>query len=187
MQIADKMFVAIDYRLTLDSGEEIDKSEANEPLGFITGASQVIPGLEKALMGKAAGYEAKIVLEPEEAYGAVREDLFQEVPKDRFPDDTDIEPGMTFQAQGPQGPFMITVASLNANDTVTVDLNHPMAGKRLQFDVKVVEVRQPTADEIAELSAPGGCGCGCGSAPADNACGCGPSEQSNCGCGGSCG
>jgi FKBP-type peptidyl-prolyl cis-trans isomerase SlyD len=134
------------------------------------------------------GDEAQITLEPEEAYGVVRQDLFQEIPKNQFPADTEIAPGMTFQAQGPQGPFMITVAAINDNDTVSVDLNHPLAGKRLCFDIKVVEVRQPTGGELLQLSNGSGCGCGCcDSAPEEDACGCGPKEQSNCGCGGSCG
>jgi FKBP-type peptidyl-prolyl cis-trans isomerase SlyD len=88
---------------------------------------------------------------------------------------------MAFEAQGPQGPFMITVASVNDNDTVTVDLNHPMAGKQLHFDVNVVEVREPTAEELAQVAASmsSGCGCGCESETAGDADACG----SGCNCG----
>ena len=176
MNIADKMYVAIDYTLTLESGQEIDKSPEGEPLGFITGTGQIIPGLEKALMGRAAGDSAKLVVEPEDAYGPVREDLFQEIPRSQFPEDVDVKTGMAFEAQGPRGPFMITVAKVNDNDTVTVDLNHPMAGKQLHFDVNVVEVREPTSDELAQAAARFSSGCGCGSEDAGE---CGP----GCNCG----
>ena len=181
MNIADKMYVAIDYTLTLESGQEIDKSPEGEPLGFITGTGQIIPGLEKALMGRLAGDSAKLVVEPEDAYGPVKDDMFQEIPKSQFPGDVDLKPGIAFEAQGPQGPFMITIANINDNDTVTVDLNHPMAGKQLHFDVSVVEVREPTAEELAEAAAranTGGCACGAGE-KTDEA----PTCGSGCNCG----
>ena len=146
MNIADKMYIAIEYTLTLESGQEIDKSPEGQPLGFIAGTGQIIPGLEKALMGRVAGDSAKLVIEPEDAYGPVKDDLLQEIPKSQFPSDVEVKSGMAFEAQGPQGPFMITVTNVNDNDTVTVDLNHPMAGKQLHFDFNVVEVREPTAE-----------------------------------------
>jgi FKBP-type peptidyl-prolyl cis-trans isomerase SlyD len=175
MNIADKMYVAIKYTLTLESGQEIDKSPADQPLGFITGTGQIIPGLEKALMGRAAGDNATVVIEPEDAYGPVKDNLFQDIPKSQFPGDVEVKPGMAFEAQGPNGPFMITVSKVN-DDTIAVDLNHPMAGKQLHFDVSVVEVRQPTADELAQAAASFSSGCGCGS-DAEDACG------SGCNCG----
>lgn len=158
MKIADKMYVAIEYSLSLDSGQEVDRSQDGRPLGFITGASQIIPGLEKSLTGMAVGDTADITVEPEDGYGVARDDLFQEVPRSQFPKDVEIKKGMSFEAHGPRGPFMIVVSSINDNDTVTVDLNHPMAGQRLHFAVKVVEVREPREEEIAQLA--GGCGCG---------------------------
>ena len=178
MEIAEKVYVAIDYKLTLESGEEIDQSQEGQPLGFVTGFGQIIPGLEKALMGKAAGHSAQLVIEPEEAYGPVREDMFQEVPKDQFPSDIELQPGMSFEAQSPRGPMMITVSKINENDTVTVDLNHPMAGKQLHFDINVVEVREPTADELQQIQAQAAGGCGCGG---------GEPNPSDCGPGCACG
>jgi FKBP-type peptidyl-prolyl cis-trans isomerase SlyD len=181
MNIAEKMYVAIEYTLTLESGQEIDKSPEGQPLGFITGTGQIIPGLEKALMGRAVGDNAKLIITPEDAYGPIKDDLFQDIPKSQFPNDVEVKPGMAFEAQGPRGPFMITVSTVNDNDTVTVDLNHPMAGKQLHFDVNVLEVREPTADELATAAASfsSGCGCGCGSYGADDAGACG----SGCNCG----
>ena len=181
MNIAEKMYVAIDYILTLESGQEIDRSPEGQPLGFITGTGQIIPGLEKALMGKSEGDSAKIIVEPEDAYGPVKNEMFQEIPKNQFPEDVEIEPGMAFEAQGPNGPFMITVSQINDNDTVTVDLNHPMAGKQLHFDINVIEVREPSSEEVAQAAArfSAGCGCGCGPDDGGNARACG----SGCNCG----
>ena len=96
MNIADKVYVAFDYRLTLDSGEEVDSSSEGQPLGFISGLGQIIPGLEKAMMGKTVGDSLKISVEPEEAYGQVNPELFRDVPRNQFPGDIDLQPGMTF-------------------------------------------------------------------------------------------
>jgi len=175
MKITDNMYVAIEYTLTLDSGREVDRSQEGRPLGFISGASQIIPGLEKALAGMSVNDDADITVEPEEGYGVVRDDMFQEIPRSQFPGDVEIKKGMAFEAQGPRGPFMLVVSSVNDNDTVTVDLNHPLAGQRLHFSVKVVEVREPSAEEIAQLS--GGCGCGCGTDTQDDC------SSSGCNCG----
>jgi FKBP-type peptidyl-prolyl cis-trans isomerase SlyD len=179
MNIADKLYVAIDYTLTLEGGQKIDKSPEGQPLGFIAGTGQIIPGLEKALMGKIAGENAKVVVEPEDAYGPVKDDLFQDIPKSQFPSDVEIKPGMAFEAQGPQGPFMISVAKINENETITVDLNHPMAGKQLHFDVNVVEVREPTAEELAQAASSISAGCACGTDDVADAGECGP----GCNCG----
>ncbi|HEJ83678.1 MAG TPA: peptidylprolyl isomerase [Desulfobacteraceae bacterium] len=176
MQIDNNVYVAIDYRLTLASGEEVDSSPEGRPFGFITGTGQVIPGLENQLMGKTTGNQEKIVVDPEEGYGPVNENLLQEIPKDQFPADCEVEPGMTFQAQGPQGPVMLRIKEVKDDGKVVVDLNHPLAGEQLHFDVKVVEVREPSAEELAQLEQQAaGCGCGCGT-----------DEQSNCGSGCGC-
>ncbi len=159
MIIADKSFVAIDYKLTLGTGEEIDKSQEGQPLEFITGTGHIIPGLEKAIIGMATGESTTITVQPDEGYGPVNEELFQEIPKDQFPDTEDIQPGMTFQAQGPQGPIMVSVTAVT-DDIVSVDMNHPLAGKELTFDIHIANVREASAEEIAQPSS--GCGCGCG-------------------------
>ncbi len=185
MKITDNTFVAIDYCLTLDSGEEADRSQAGQPLTFITGTGQIITGLEKALFGMRAGDTAKVTVEAEDAYGQAREDLIHEVPRDQFPADTEIQPGMAFQAEGPQGPFMIVVKTVT-DQTVTVDLNHPMAGQRLHFDVTVQEVREPSAADLAAMT-DSGCGCGCGD-DEEAGCGCGTGDAAEKGsCGSGCG
>lgn len=162
MKVDEKTYVAIDYVLTLDDGKEVDRSRKGIPLGFITGTGQIIPALEKKLTGMSAGESTRVTLEPEEGYGPVRADLFQNIPLSQFPEGHEVQPGMSFEAQGPRGPLMIVVKSINDDDTVTVDLNHPMAGKRLHFELTVVEVREPSAAELANAAS--SCGCGCGTA-----------------------
>lgn len=180
LKIADRSFVAIDYRLALESGEEIDRSPEGAPLAFVTGMGQIIPGLEDALRGRVPGEDFQVTIEPEAGYGLVQPELLQVIPRERFPAGTEIKPGMAFQTRGPRGPVKLTVAAVS-DDTVTVDLNHPMAGKRLFFDVKIVEVREPRPEELPSVS--GGCACG----PREqNACGCGPAESGGCGSGSGC-
>ncbi|GBE52355.1 FKBP-type peptidyl-prolyl cis-trans isomerase SlyD [bacterium BMS3Bbin14] len=181
MKITDKLYVAMDYKLSLASGEEVDSSPPGEPLGFIAGAGQIIPGLERELMGMAAGESSRVTVEHEDAYGPVIKDMFQEIPRGQFPDDVKVEPGMTFHAQGPHGQIVMSVTELKDNDVVVVDLNHPLAGQQLFFDVNIVEVREPSAEELSQVQRAqqqeeeaGGCGCG-------------STDQSDCGPGCSCG
>ena len=127
MKIADNHFVAIDYRLTLESGEEFDRSAEGSPLGFVTGTGSVIPGLEKALAGKGAGDSFQVTIEPEGGYGQVQKELLQAIPRDRFPADVEIAPGMSFHARGPRGPVALTVVSVD-KEHVNVDLDHRSRG-----------------------------------------------------------
>ncbi len=179
MKIVDKLYVAMDYKLSLASGEEVDSSPPDESLSFITGAGQIIPGLEQALLGMSAGDSSRITVEPEDAYGPVSKDMFHEIPRGQFPDDVKVEPGMTFHAQGPHGQIVMSVTELKDNDVVVVDLNHPLAGQQLFFDVNIVEVREASAKELSQAQRvqqeeSGGCACG-------------STDQSGCGPGCSCG
>lgn len=172
MNIVDNVHVGISYRLTLDSGEEVDRSPEDQPFCFITGSGQIIPGLEKGLMGMNVGDKSKISIAPEDAYGLVNPELISDVPRDRFPSEIEIKPGMIFNAQGPQGVISAKVKEIKDENTIVIDLNHPLAGQRLHFDVNVIEVRELTAEELSDLSS--GCGCDCG-AEEDSGCG-------SCGC-----
>lgn len=168
MKITPNLFVAIDYNLSLDSGEIIDRSEPGKPLGFIFGRGQIIPGLERALEGKEPGDHLKVVVEPEEAYGMPSPDLFREIPVANFPKGMTLEPGMSFEVRTTQGPMMFRIHEVQG-ENVVADFNHPLAGERLHFDITVVEVREPSLEEFASLF--GGCSpeqCGsCGSGCAD--------------------
>jgi FKBP-type peptidyl-prolyl cis-trans isomerase SlyD len=147
MQIAKQKVVTIDYTLTDEQGEVLDTSKGQEPLVYIQGSGSIIPGLETALEGKSAGDTLKVTVAPEHGYGPRDEELVQAVPRDRFPADADITEGMRFHAQGAGGSHVVTVLSVD-DKQVTVDANHPLAGVTLAFDVKVVEVRDATTDEL---------------------------------------
>ena len=166
MKIQNEVYVAIDYTLTLDSDEVVDSSEPGKPFGFIFGGGQVIMGLEKGLEGMEQGQNAKFTVEPEEGYGQPRQELFRELPREHFPGDVDLAPNMIFEGSGPQGTFRFRVESVS-DDVVVADLNHPLAGQRLHFEVEVMEVREARAEELEALEnhagcAPENCGC-CGS------------------------
>jgi FKBP-type peptidyl-prolyl cis-trans isomerase SlyD len=170
MNIVDNVYVAFDYRLTLDSGEEVDRSPDNQPLGFIIGSGQLIPGLEKGMMGMTVGDRSKISVEPEEAYGQVNPELIGDVPRSHFPGEMELKPGMMFQSQGPNGMLSANIKEIKNDNMVVIDLNHPLAGKILHFDVNIVEVRELTSEELSGLSA--GCGCGSEEETGCGSCGC---------------
>lgn len=148
MQIADNAVVSMHYTLTDDEGTVIDSSAGSEPLTFMQGHQNIIPGLEKALVGKAAGDKLTVRVEPEEGYGEYDVEMLQQVPREMFQGIDNIEPGMTFQAQDPSGYVQTVEVKLVEGDVVTVDANHPLAGVTLNFDVEIVEVRAATAQEL---------------------------------------
>jgi len=146
MQIAQNSVVAFHYTLTNDAGEVLDSSEGREPLTYLHGAGNIIPGLEKQLEGRTAGDKLQAQVAPEEGYGEIQPQLVQEVPRDAFQGVESVEPGMQFQAQTQGGPLMVTVTQIEG-DTVTVDGNHPLAGQSLNFDVEIAEVREASEEE----------------------------------------
>ncbi|ESK37789.1 FKBP-type peptidyl-prolyl cis-trans isomerase [Acinetobacter nectaris] len=144
--IANNNVVSFHYTLTNAEGETLDKSQG-EPLTYLHGAGNIIPGLEKALEGKVAGDKFKITVPASEGYGEYNPDLVQQVPAQMFQGVEKIEPGMQFQAQTDDGVQIVTVKGVEG-DTVLVDANFPLAGQDLTFDVEVAEVREATAEEI---------------------------------------
>ena len=157
MTIAENKVVTLHYTLTDNEGTVIDKSDDGSFL-YLHGASNIIPGLENALTGKKSGEELKVTVEPEEAYGVRDDARLESVPREMFPEDTEIETGMQFHAEGPEGQ-MITVSVVEvSDDTVTIDGNHPLAGVQLNFDVKVVDIRDASAEELehGHVHGPGG-------------------------------
>lgn len=148
MQIAQNSVVAFHYTLTNDAGEVLDSSEGRDPLTYLHGAGNIIPGLEKQLEGRTNGDKLTVAVEPSEGYGEVQPALVQEVPRDAFQGVEEVQPGMQFQAQTQEGPLMVTVTKVEG-DTVTVDGNHPLAGEKLNFDVEITEVREATEDEVS--------------------------------------
>ncbi|QFU77869.1 peptidylprolyl isomerase [Halioglobus maricola] len=149
MMIGDNVVVSMHYTLTNNEGEVLDSSEGAEPLAYLQGASNIIPGLEKALVGKTAGAKAQVSVEPAEAYGELQPELIQQVPLEAFQGVEEIEPGMAFEAQDPSGNARRVVVKAVEAEQVTVDANHPLAGVHLNFDVEIVDVREATEEEIA--------------------------------------
>lgn len=147
MKIQDNCVVAIHYTLTNDEGDVIDTSEGRDPLRYLQGHGNIIPGLERALEGLVAGDSVNVVVEPEEGYGPKQDMLIQAVPREAFDGIDVIEIGMQFQAQTAQGPIPVTVVAVE-EETVTLDGNHELAGVRLNFAVQVTEVREASAEEI---------------------------------------
>jgi FKBP-type peptidyl-prolyl cis-trans isomerase SlyD len=149
LSIEDNRVVSMHYKLTDDSGNVLDSSEGAEPLNYLHGAGNLIPGLEQALAGRAQGDSLQVVVEPADAYGEVRPEMIQAVDRSAFQGVETVEPGMTFQAQGPDGATQRIVVTSVEGDSVTIDANHPLAGVQLHFDVQVVGVREATDEEIA--------------------------------------
>ena len=144
--IAKDTAVRFNYILTDESGNVIDQSQG-EPLAYLHGHNNIIPGLEKELEGKSAGDSLTAVIEPADAYGEYQEQAVQQVPRANFQGVDNIQPGMQFQSEAEGQVMLVTVTDVN-EDTVTVDANHPLAGKKLSFDVEIVEVRAATEDEL---------------------------------------
>ena len=149
LAIENTRVVSMHYKLTDNSGNVLDSSEGAEPLNYLHGAGNLIPGLEKALAGREQGDSLQVVVEPADAYGDVRPEMIQAVDRSAFQGVETVEPGMTFQAQGPDGATQRIVVTGVEGDSVTIDANHPLAGVQLHFDVQVVGVREATDEEIA--------------------------------------
>jgi FKBP-type peptidyl-prolyl cis-trans isomerase SlyD len=149
MLIAANKAVSIDYTLTNDAGEVIDSSAGGAPLAYLQGAGNIIVGLEKALEGKQAGDELTVSVEPQEAYGEYSAELVATLGRDMFEGVDQMEVGMQFHASAPDGGMQIVTVRALEGDDVIVDGNHPLAGQRLTFAVKVVSVRDASAEEVA--------------------------------------
>ena len=149
MLIAANKAVSIDYTLTNDAGEVIDSSAGGAPMVYLHGAGNIIVGLEKALEGKRAGDALSVAVEPQDAYGEYSAELVAVLGREMFEGVDELEVGMQFHASGPDGSMQIVTIRDLDGDEVTVDGNHPLAGQRLNFQVKVVDVRDAHAEEIA--------------------------------------
>ena len=146
MEIADARVASIHYTLTDDAGKVIDKSPDSQPLAYFHGAGNIVPGLEKALAGKKAGDSLKVEVKPEEGYGLRNDSLVQQVPRSSFHGVERIEPGMQFRANTERGPLLVTVVEAG-DEHITIDGNHPLAGRTLHFDIEVASVREASEQE----------------------------------------
>lgn len=154
MKIENNKVVQIKYVLTDAQGNQMDAS-GDEPLAYLHGSHNLIPGLEAELKGKQAGDKFVATIPAEEAYGEKQDHLIQDgVPKEMFQGVDNIEVGMRFEAQSEQGFHSVVITEIN-DETVTVDGNHEMAGMDLTFDIEVVDVRDATEEEISHGHAHG--------------------------------
>ncbi len=148
LTIADNMVVSLDYTLTLDDGTEIDSSRGQEPLVYLQGHGQIIPGLEKELYGMGIGDGKQVAVTPAEGYGDVDPNAVQLVDHDVFPPDMQLQPGMRLRMATPEGhPLEAAVVELK-DDGVLLDFNHPLAGETLHFEVSVADLRPATEEEL---------------------------------------
>ncbi|WP_416886021.1 FKBP-type peptidyl-prolyl cis-trans isomerase [Marinospirillum sp.] len=147
MQVAANTVVAIHYTLTNPEGQVLDSSQGGAPLAYLHGHSNIIPGLENALVGKQAGDEFEVVVAPAEAYGERDANLVQQVQRSAFQGVDSIEAGMQFQTQGPGGPMVVTVVDVSEEE-VTIDANHPLAGVELNFKGQIETVRAASEEEV---------------------------------------
>ncbi|MCB1777757.1 MAG: peptidylprolyl isomerase [Candidatus Competibacteraceae bacterium] len=152
MKATQDRVVSLHYTLTDDHGLLLDSSRGRDPLAYLHGHGHIIQGLESALEGREAGFSGSVQVSPADAYGEYDPQGVFEAPRDQFPPGEDIQAGMRVQAEGPQGTMNFTV--LSANDQgVMLDANHPLAGKTLNFEVELLEVREATAQELAHRHA----------------------------------
>ena len=153
MQITKHTVAAIHYTLTDNEGNVLDSSAGRDPLHYIQGIGNLIPGMEEGLEGKTKGEKFNIKVSPEKGYGMKSEELLQQVPRSSF-GDQQVEVGMQFQTN--QGS-VVTVTKIGL-DSITVDANHPLSGVELNFDVEVMEIRLATEEELAHghVHGPGG-------------------------------
>ncbi|HVV49061.1 MAG TPA: peptidylprolyl isomerase [Polyangia bacterium] len=148
MQISDRKAVTIHYTVKDEAGEVLDTSRGRDPLDYLQGLGNIVPGLEKALAGKAAGDKLEVTLAPEEAYGVRDEKNVRNVPLRKLSVEGKLAPGARCRVQVPDG-FQLGLVQAVRGDYATVDLNHPLAGMRLAFEVEVVAVREATPEELA--------------------------------------
>jgi len=147
MNITKDKVVSIDYTLTNDHGEILDSSSGREPLAYIHGAGNLIPGLEKELEGKIQGDKLVAHVQPEEAYGIRSEELVQDIPLANFQNPEEVKIGAQFQVQNGEHVHIATVTKVGES-SATVDMNHPLADETLHFDVEVRDVRDATQEEL---------------------------------------
>jgi FKBP-type peptidyl-prolyl cis-trans isomerase SlyD len=157
VQVEKNRIVSLHYTLRDEQGKVIDTSSGRAPLTYLHGKGNIIPGLERALAGKAAGDTLDVTVAPAEGYGPRDERLVQIVARAKFGEVPNLAPGMQVRASGSQGARLVTVVRVDP-DFVTVDGNHPLAGRTLHFTLEIADVRKATHEEIAHGHAhgPGG-------------------------------
>ena len=156
MQVAEKKAVTIKYTLRDEEGAVLDTTDGRDPMTYLHGAGNLVPGVEEALEGKSPGDEIKVTVPPEKGYGNREDGNVRNLPL-RKVSAGKIQPGSQVQLNTSHGPIVATVLAVKG-DYATIDLNHPLAGKTLRFELEVVEVRDATEEELSHghVHGPGG-------------------------------
>ena len=147
MQVEKNKVVEIGYTLKDDSGRILDSSEGSEPLSYIQGIGNLIPGVENALEGKSSGDRIEVTVPPETGYGVRDDSLVLSIQRDKFSEVEDLKEGLRFKMDTPDGPMVFAVVKIDESE-VLVDGNHPLAGMTLDFDITVQSVREATSEEL---------------------------------------
>lgn len=149
LTVQDEMVVSMAYTLKVD-GEIVEETDAGETVQFIHGIGQLLPGLEREIYGMKIGEVKRILVSPEEGYGNYEEEeeAFAEIPVNEFPDEVPLEPGVEVMLQDDEGDEVEAYITEIVDDVVYLSLNHPLAGKELDFEVKIVELRGATPEEL---------------------------------------
>ena len=145
--VQNDVVVSMEYTLHVD-GEKIDSSEGQDPLQFLVGYGNIISGLEREMMGMKVGDSKDVVIQPADAYGEFDDAAFMEVPRGEVPKDMPIEEGLELSVRDDSGQARYARIEAIEGDTVTLNFNHPLAGDELHFNVKVVDLREPTEEEL---------------------------------------
>lgn len=145
--VQNNKVVSMEYTLHLDN-EEIDSSKGQDPLQFLVGYGNIISGLEREMIGMEVGESKDVIVPPADGYGEFDENAFMDVPRKVFPTDIPVEEGTELTVRDDSGQPRYARIDTVDGDTVTLNFNHPLAGDELHFNVKVVEVREPTAEEL---------------------------------------
>lgn len=145
--VQNNVVVSMEYTLHVD-GEKIDSSEGQDPLQFLAGHGNIISGLEREMMGMKVGESKDVTIPPVDAYGEFDEDAFLEVPRGEFPKDMPLEEGLELTVRDDSGQSRYARVDAIEGDNITLNFNHPLAGDELHFNIKVVGLREPTAEEL---------------------------------------
>ena len=146
-EIGEDTVVTLEYTLTVN-GEVVDTSEGGRPIQFIQGQQQIIKGLEDELYGMSIGETKDVIVEPEAGYGDVDPENFAEIPRDQFPSEIPLEPGVELELKDEDGEIIDARIISVEDDVVRLDFNHPLAGEQLHFQVKIVDLREATPEEL---------------------------------------
>ena len=149
MPIEANKVVTMNFTLTDETGNVLDSTKSGGPFSYISGKGMVLPKLEEAVSGMIIGTKKQLKLEAKDGYGEYNDDAVQAVGKENFPEDFVLEAGMEYMASNPDGvqmPFIITNVE---DETITIDFNHPLAGKNLNFDLELLDVREATPEELS--------------------------------------